>query len=241
MRSDDKRKEFIDDVLSHVRFKYDHWDIKKELEEHMEDMCENMISDGISEEDAQRLAVEFMGDAKEIGEALDKEHSPVIGWIWRVLRIIALVLAISCVGPALNMGLGAVFSIFSSYGDLPENKEVLYDTEVDKKVRIDDNYIKIDRVILYDDDSLEIRYKTWYRPFSDSVRWTSSLSTGYITDDLGTEYHGSSGSSSAGIVNKSRIVIKEFNPKAEELIIDYDYNGRKFYVSIPLERQGGDN
>ena len=108
----------------------------------------------------------------------------------------------------------------------------------DDKFLIDDTYVKIDEVILYNDNELEIRYKTWNKPFSRSIVWSFDIGINCVTDDLNTRYTASSGSSSSGIVSKHVMTIENFNTKAEKLIINYDYNGRKIYSEIPLN--GGD-
>ena len=64
--------EYLNKVVSHVKFKYDRKEIKWELEEHMEDMYDDFISDGMNEEDAKKAVIDCMGDADEIG----KERPP---------------------------------------------------------------------------------------------------------------------------------------------------------------------
>ena len=34
------------------------------------------------------MAVEYMGDAQEVGKALHAEHSPLLGWIWRIKMLV---------------------------------------------------------------------------------------------------------------------------------------------------------
>lgn len=230
--------EYLNKVLSHVKFKYDRKEIKWELEEHMEDMYDDFISDGMNEEDAKKAVIDCMGDADEIGKELNEAHNRLLGNVWRISRIIAVILILLSILPVFMTVLTAIFSIFSSYSYSYDKSRIVSRVEVNQTEKIDDMYLKLEEVILYDNDCVELHYKTWYQPFSDSVRWTFDISTDYVTDDLGTEYFGSSGSSSAGIISKHSTVIEGFPKEAKTLIIDYNYYGRKMYFEVPL-REGG--
>ena len=72
---------YINDILSYVKFKYDHKDIRRELTEHMTDLKEDLMSDGMDEKAAEYLTIVHMGEASEIGQELDKEHHVLLGWI----------------------------------------------------------------------------------------------------------------------------------------------------------------
>lgn len=235
-----KNSEFIKRVLSHVKFKYDHSDISRELEEHMEDMYEDFLSEGMEEEAAVKMTETCMGDPDEIGEAINKEHSPLLGWLWRVSQAVLVFFIILSIVPVFNTALMAVYTVFSDYS-LAERppEEIVCRVKRDDIVRLDDMYFKLEEVLLYTDNSAEIRYKTWYRPFSDSIRWSFSLGR-CITDDIGNEYWNGSGGNSAGFITKNYELIENFSSEAKTLIIDYDYNGRKIYIEVPLREGDGD-
>lgn len=63
---------YLDEVLSFVKFKYDHKAIRRELAEHMADLQEDLLAEGMDEETAAYMTAEYMGDAAEI---LAKESS----------------------------------------------------------------------------------------------------------------------------------------------------------------------
>ncbi|MEM5818034.1 MAG: permease prefix domain 1-containing protein [Desulfitobacterium hafniense] len=73
---------FLRNVLSHVKFSFDRKAICSELESHLWDRIEDYLEQGYDEATAERLAVEGMGDPKEIGIELNKQHNPIIGWLW---------------------------------------------------------------------------------------------------------------------------------------------------------------
>lgn len=230
--------DFSNEVVKHVKFKFDRDDIKQELNDHMEDMLDEFMSENIEKETAEKMVIDCMGNPDEIGEELNKEHNPVIGWIWAVSRVIAIILIILSILPVLDVGIMTVLSVFSGYSTDRSKDEIVYEIKPDDKFLIDDTYVKIDEVILYNDNDVEIRYKTWNRPFSRSIIWSFDIGIKCVTDDLNTRYTASSGSSSGGIVSKHVMTIENFNTKAKKLIINYDYNGRKIYSEIPLN--GGD-
>ena len=235
-----EREEFLKRVLSHVKFKYDHLDIKRELTEHMEDMYDDFMSHGIDEETATRLVVEYMGDPDEIGERLNEQHSCVLGNIWRAVRALAVIMVILSIIPAFNTSLLAVYSVFSGYSETRDRSEAIYDIKRSDTVRIDDLYFKLEEVLYYSDNDLEIRYRTWYQPFSKSVRWSFSLPSRCIYDNMGTQYSDSSGGSSAGLISRHYLIVEGFSPEAEKVIINYDYDGRKIYIEVPLKAGGSE-
>ena len=82
---DEKKWEsYLDEVLSFVKFKYDHKAIRRELAEHMTDLKEDLMADGMDEEAAEYMTIAHMGDAEEIGQELNKEHHALLGWVWRM-------------------------------------------------------------------------------------------------------------------------------------------------------------
>ena len=231
--------EYLNKVISHVKFKYDRKEIKWELEEHMEDMYDDFISEGMSKEDAEKAVVDCMGDADEIGKELNEAHNRILGNVWRISRIIAIILIILSILPVFVTCLTVIFSLFSSYSYFYDKSQIVSSVKVNQTEKLDDMYLKLEEVILYDNNCVELHYKTWYQPFSSSIRWTFDISSDDITDDLGTEYNGYSGGSSAGIVSKHNMVIDGFPKDATKLIIDYNYCGRKMYFEVPLREGDG--
>ena len=97
---DEKKKlsgeEFIEAVCAKVRFTPARAQIADELRAHLEDRAAMLEEHGFPSEDAAARAAASMGDPEEIGTALDKEHSPLWGWmaVWTdVARYLVLFLA----------------------------------------------------------------------------------------------------------------------------------------------------
>ncbi|ACL77228.1 FtsW/RodA/SpoVE family cell cycle protein [Ruminiclostridium cellulolyticum] len=71
---------FIDRVLGQVKYKKAHRIIQEELQNHIEELTETHISDGMSEDEAVKKAVRKMGDPIAIGKQLHNTHKPKTEW-----------------------------------------------------------------------------------------------------------------------------------------------------------------
>ena len=95
--------QFCDHVCMYVRFRPDHEAITAELTAHLEDHKAAILETrpDMPLREAERRAVEAMGNPEELGRWLDSIHNPLLGWlqIWFVravciLAALALVLAL---------------------------------------------------------------------------------------------------------------------------------------------------
>ncbi|WP_337650161.1 permease prefix domain 1-containing protein, partial [Flavonifractor sp.] len=80
--------QFCDHVCMYVRFRPDHEAITAELTAHLEDHKDAIleIHPDMTLWEAERRAVEAMGNPEELGRWLDSIHNPLLGWlqIWFV-------------------------------------------------------------------------------------------------------------------------------------------------------------
>ncbi|MBU5256215.1 permease prefix domain 1-containing protein [Tissierella praeacuta] len=226
-----KMDEFLKSVLSYIKFPFDREDIKLEMEAHILHKINYYMEQGYHEEKAEELAVKDMGNPKEIGIQLNKEHNPIIGWLWRITNIavsIFIVINIFIIG---SMTIVTIFS-GNPVKEIPK-EDIVYRIDINEKVQIDDMVIKFTNVIYDKDGELHIFYR-----YYDKKLWGSGWSfgaIGTIKDDLGNEYFSGSGSSSGGIVSKGRRSLRDFPENANTLIIEYDEYNRKYRVEIPLK------
>ena len=79
--------------------------LRKELEDHMEDHAQSLLDGGFPEDHAYRAAVESMGDPEEVGKALNREY-PLR---WLVLSRLFLVLAVCGVLLVLQVFPGGLY------------------------------------------------------------------------------------------------------------------------------------
>ena len=81
-----------------IQYPPDRQDVYDELYEHLQDHYEDLIAQGLSEEDAIKLALDSMGEAKEIAVPLAQLHSPFWGLLVHRLAIgLAILLCITLV------------------------------------------------------------------------------------------------------------------------------------------------
>lgn len=79
-----------DKVVDQVRFCPDRAAIARELDAHYEDHVKDLERIGLEYELAQERALNAMGDAEEVGRAMDKAHKPGLGWLWLVSKWAAI-------------------------------------------------------------------------------------------------------------------------------------------------------
>lgn len=79
--------------------------IRQELAAHVADHAEILEKGGWDREEAQRLALEAMGDPEEIGKGLARAYSPVWFWMYRLVNIglTAAVVLVLLRGPAVRL------------------------------------------------------------------------------------------------------------------------------------------
>lgn len=71
------KEEYLNRLVSQIRYKKAHDPIRKEIEAHIEDQAEAYEMDGMAYEDALEEAVAEMGDPIQVGGELDHIHRPV--------------------------------------------------------------------------------------------------------------------------------------------------------------------
>ena len=230
---DEKKWEtYLDEVLSFVKFKYDHKEIRRELTEHMTDLKEDLMADGMDEEAAEYMTIAHMGDAAEIGQELDQEHHALLGWLWRVTRVLAVILLLVSIVPVIDCGI-YLFGSFvgNEYRPEPGNGE-LWHMEIDKAFRTYDDTVLIKDILYYPDGTLDVRYTTKRDLFSRAGFGTSSLAH-ELYDENGEELHHNAGAWKNGsYAGKGQLTIREVTEEAKWLVLSY---GRELEIIVDLE------
>ncbi len=80
---------YITQVLHSVKCKKVHRQISDELQSHIYDLSEEYQEQGYSLEESEKRAIAAMGDASTVGELLNQQHKPQMGWGILLLTIIA--------------------------------------------------------------------------------------------------------------------------------------------------------
>ena len=94
----DTIREYIQTVEDQIRWKRARGVVSLELRRHLEDQRDAFAMEG--REDAERLAVEEMGDPVSVGAELDRIHRPRPQW-----GLLGLTVALACVGAFLRVWL----------------------------------------------------------------------------------------------------------------------------------------
>lgn len=83
--------EFLNSVCEQIKYKPIRNIIAEELKDHIEDKKEELIEMGQNEEEAEKNAVEQMGDAEIIGKQLNKVHRPRLDWKLLIILVVLLI------------------------------------------------------------------------------------------------------------------------------------------------------
>lgn len=221
---------YIEAILSYVKFSFDRSEIRTELKSHLLDRIEDYTEAGQAE-DAEELAIAAMGNAEEIGLELNRQHKPLLGWLWLLSRLAVVLLIIV---DLYVVGLPVLMSLFGhNPGKDIEKANIVYNITVNKRVQLDDRVINFRNVIYEKDGDLTIIYN-YYEARFWGARW-SLVNIGTISDNLGNQYFTGSDGSDGGIRPLGRRTVENFSGEADTLIIDYDQYNRKYRVEIPLK------
>lgn len=234
-----KKDKFLAEVIYHIKFPFDRDDIKYELECHILEKIDYYTEQGYDKEKAEELSVNDMGDAEVIGIELNKQHNPVIGWLWKITNVMVGVFGlVSIFIIVLPLLISLLITLFAgnTINDIPKSN-IVYKINVDEKVKIDDRVVHFTYVVYEKNGNMNILYD-----YYDTRLWGTGWSLGYIgeiTDNLGNRYFAGSGGSRGGIRTRSIRTLSNFSEEADTLIINYDEFNRSYRVEIPLK--AGDN
>jgi hypothetical protein len=93
--------QWLSKVISHVRYTPDRAAVRDELLANYEDHMDSLICAGVPKDLAEKRALEALGDPDETGALLNRIHSPLLGWAYRISQwmlcvvLIVLVFVIS--------------------------------------------------------------------------------------------------------------------------------------------------
>lgn len=228
-------RNFLNKVVKRVHFFPDRADIERELSAHIEDSALFLQKEEqLDERDAQIKAIERMGNAEEIGTALNRQHNPFLGYLWYFSRIIMVMLCLVVILQSIPMLLVSGWTIIFDHPirDIPKETYVRH-VEPDIVIKLDDRRIRITDVIQSEDGSLHICYSHYSLSFSSLHGWSFGGLTGFQDED-GNTYFSGGGRGTAGLYNRARRSLENFPFNKEILIIELDRAGRYYRVEIPL-------
>lgn len=235
--SQNNMDKFLKEVLSYIKFPFAKEEIKSELEGHISDKTDYYMGKGYSKVEAEKLAVNDMGDAKMIGIGLNKQHKPLLGWMLKITNaFVGIVLFLSAFFAIIFILPSTIISFFISgpISDIPK-ENIEYRIDLEEQVRIDNRVINFTNLVYEKNGNMNILYNEREVVLFGRGGWGFGT-IGEIYDDQGNEYSIHSGRSTGGINNKSIMTIENFpEEEVEQLIIDYDRYNRQYRVEIPLK------
>lgn len=235
------RQEFLDQVLRPLGrlTAQERENVRRELEEHVEDRMEALLDMGWDEELAESRCLEAMGDPAEIGREMAKQYR---GWWWLWIgRAAAALTVVMCVLALLGLGmLGAAWDSLTvrihpstaiSIGEL-KNVEAVVDLDI--RAEVGNDILRIYQVSVGEKDGqraamvLACMYDRW--PFgivADSINARSDL-----WNQRGGTGHSSGGSGNYGAVCAARWTPVE--PGDTHVVWEYRAIGETVRLEIPL-------
>ena len=235
------RQEFLDQVLSPLGrlTAEERENVRRELEEHVEDRMEVLLEMGWDAELAEARCLEAMGDPAEIGREMAKQYRGK-GWLW--LGRAAVVLTVVVCIQAL-LGVGMLWAAWDSLTvrfnpprtiSIGELKNVEAEEELDIRAEIGNDILRIYQVSVGEKDGqraamvLACAYDRW--PFGIVV---DSL---FSRSELWNE-RGETGTSGGGSGNSGAVCAALWAPVETgdtHVIWEYRAIGEAVRLEIPL-------
>jgi len=117
-------------VTDQVRFRPDRAAIARELQAHYEDHVKDLERIGFDSTLAEERALAAMGDAEQIGRAMNRAHKPWLGWLWTASRLSLL----------LGVLFGVLCLVVYGWRDFPQPAQRSGDYEPDGYFYFDDEW-----------------------------------------------------------------------------------------------------
>lgn len=226
-----KRSEYLKKVISHIRYVFVRNDIKKELDAHILDKVDYYIKEGKGFAEAEQQAIADMGDPHIVGKQLNREHSPLLGYLFYISRIIVILLLILNIVPLFSI-VGSVLS--DNIEELePTTNNILYEKQFDKKVEIDNFTIRFKKIVYDDKNNLYLYFDQYEKGIIKNIY--TQLDLGVLKDEKGNLYSDYSISSNGGIITKSLLKIENFPKDKSKLLIDYDKFNREYKAEFLIK------
>ena len=117
-------KEYLNKICEQIKYKPVREEISKEIEDHINDIKEDLIKDGANETTAEIKAINQMGNAEEIGRKLNKIHKPKLDWKLLIITfvlicfgfVVSFIKTTSDITEANNLNFMTRFILFTLFG-----------------------------------------------------------------------------------------------------------------------------
>jgi len=226
MPSPNISQEFCRQVCSYIKYKRVHYEITQELKNHIEDHQEGLVEAGLNQDEAEKRAVEAMGDPEEIGKELDKQHRPLVEWMLSITNLVTAIGLLYFIGVIMYVGFMGLLSL-GSLNYSVEKEDILYTQKVGGLT------YQLKKMTVTEDNTILIEYSTYGDNLDIILRGWSAFSL-RAHDEDGNMYD-QKGSGNAGIYRRSQIVIEDFDRGEKSIFLKaFSYYGDVEF-HIPLQ------
>ena len=251
-----RKEKWLDEALRQIRFFPDRKKVRRELEEHLEDrICEYaemLEAGGMNADDAckaaEEKAVSSMGDPRETGRQLNREHKPLLGFLWLGSWILVVVMLCVAIGVGVFLCKDNEYILFrnetaaSDYDSVRDSyiknhyggdeNDLEYNVQVDYTVKVVDTKVTFHN-FLYDNsiDRLVILLST------EGPGWPSVICNNMTCNGEGfISYMGNTGKEWNPDKRTLTVVeMRDVDKKAETLDVFYDFFGNSFAFEVDIE------
>jgi hypothetical protein len=217
-----KSQEYLDIVTKQVRYIFDREYIEAELKEHLEDSIHDLMEEGLSYEEAEEQAVLQMGNPIETGKMLNKEHHPVMGYLYALSNVLIVVLGIYFV---LTIGI-VMWGLMENANPIIE-RNCIASYPINLEVKIPTHRVKIDNICLLEDGRYSLTSCSWKRFSYSRAGW--SISAFKILDTDGEWIEGGSGGSFGGITQHESQGFKW--PDNDIIVLEFK-DGQRYQLNL---------
>ena len=231
---------FLESVLKQIVWRGEHASIREELTAHLEDHIQMLMEKGMEPSEAEREAVASMGDPREIGRQLSRQHRPFLGWAVRftgvAVKVLACVVGLFAVLTAVNWVGGNYRTLLGGAKMDAGGVPLIWEAEVNQRQTMDNRTVTLQKIAYTQKgDLLILGTSRLHLPYRQG--WSYSAAFTSILDEKGREYRVGSSLSGGGIF---QLKIHDFPSDATRLTMIYDQYNRYMEFRLELPQEGGD-
>ena len=150
------KSDFLNQVCKQIVYVFDEKAVREELEQHLDDSIEDLMTEGLTYEEAEVQAVLQMGNPVEIGKELNKEHEPLLGYILILLKLVVIALIMPLIVALFSLGMDF---IEMSKKVVVENAVNVY--AIHREIDTKSYRICIDYICEMEDGHYLVTYRSW--------------------------------------------------------------------------------
>lgn len=237
---------WLRDAVKYIKFPPDRRRVQQELYEHMIARNRDFLAEGYSEQEADRLSCEAMGDSAEVGRALAAVHRPFWGRFVRALRILTVLVLVITLAYVLKNGQEGGFYSIARYSLCRRLYQAAATdwTEQEATAACGDYRFRLFSGGYSDGSTewmpegliLELRAFTWDPFLGEPLFYNGPL---ILEDSLGGRTRAYVWASRDRIFFSDLLVVSEdFDPSSEWAVLSYEVEGRSFRLPVRWKGAG---